>query len=93
MGIAVTPLRGGRRRRRRLLTRAAPLAIVAIAAFVAGAIIASSPGRAERRVVSQYASDWTRHDYRGMYALLDSDTRAHMSQRKFAREYTGAADT
>jgi penicillin-binding protein A len=86
-------LRGGRRRRRRLLTRAAPLAIVAVAAFVAGAIIASSPGRAERRVVTQYAQDWTRSDYRGMYALLDSDSRAHMSQRKFSGAYTDAADT
>ena len=93
MGIAVTPLRGGRRRRRRLLTRAAPLAIVAVAAFVAGAIFASSPGRAERRVVTDYARDWTRGDYRGMYGLLDSDSRAHMSQRKFTDAYTGAADT
>ncbi|HET7051855.1 MAG TPA: penicillin-binding transpeptidase domain-containing protein [Solirubrobacteraceae bacterium] len=93
MGIAVTPLRGGRRRRRRLLTRAAPLAIVAVAAFVAGAIFASSPGRAERRVVTEYARDWARGDYRGMYALLDSDSRAHMSQRKFAGKYTDAAYT
>jgi cell division protein FtsI/penicillin-binding protein 2 len=76
-----------------LLTRAAPLAIVAVAAFVAGAIIASSPGRAERRAVTEYARDWIRSDYRGMYALLDSDSRAHMSQRKFAGEYTDAADT
>jgi cell division protein FtsI/penicillin-binding protein 2 len=86
-------LRGGRRRRRRLLTRAAPLAIVAVAAFVAGAIIASSPGRAERRVVTQYAQDWTRRDYRGMYALLNSESRAHMSQRKFSGVYADAADT
>ena len=70
-----------------------PLAVVAVAAFVAGAIVAGSPGRAERHVVSEYASDWTRGDYRGMYALLDSDSRAHMSQRKFAGEFTGAADT
>jgi peptidoglycan glycosyltransferase len=70
-----------------------PLAVIAVAAFVAGAIIASSPGRAERRVVTQYAQDWTRSDYRGMYALLDSDSRAHTSQRKFTGEYTDAADT
>jgi cell division protein FtsI/penicillin-binding protein 2 len=28
-----------------------------------------------------------------MYALLGSDSRAHMSQRKFTRDYTDAADT
>ena len=70
-----------------------PLAAIAVAAFVVGAIVASSPGRAERRVVADYARDWAHGDYRGMYALLDSDSRAHMSQRKFAGEYTDAADT
>jgi cell division protein FtsI/penicillin-binding protein 2 len=70
-----------------------PLAVVAVAAFVVGAIVASSPGRAERRVVMDYARDWAHGDYRGMYALLDSDSRAHMSQRKFTGEYTDAADT
>ena len=70
-----------------------PLAVIAVAAFVVGAIVASSPGRAERRVVADYARDWTRGDYRGMYGLLDSDSRAHMSQRKFTRQYTDAADT
>ena len=70
-----------------------PLAVIAVAAFVVGAIVASSPGRAERRVVADYARDWAHGDYRGMYALLDSDSRAHMSQRKFTGEYTDAADT
>jgi penicillin-binding protein A len=70
-----------------------PLAVIAVAAFVVGAIVASSPGRAERRVVMDYARDWAHGDYRGMYALLDSDSRAHMSQRKFTGEYTDAADT
>jgi cell division protein FtsI/penicillin-binding protein 2 len=86
-------LRGGRRRRRRLLTRAAPLAVAAVAAFVAGALVASSPGRAERRVITQYARDWTGRDYRGMYALLNPDSRARLSRRRFASEYTTAADT
>jgi penicillin-binding protein A len=67
--------------------------LAAVAAFVAGAIVASSPGRAERRVVTQYARDWTAGDYRGMYALLDSDSRAGISQRRFANEYTSATDT
>jgi peptidoglycan glycosyltransferase len=70
-----------------------PLAVIAVAAFVVGAIVASSPGRAERRVVMDYARDWARGDYRGMYAMLDSDSRAHTSQRKFTGEYADAADT
>ena len=70
-----------------------PLAVIALAAFVVGAIVATSPGRAERRVVMDYARDWARGDYHGMYALLDSDSRAHMSQRKFTGAYTDAADT
>jgi penicillin-binding protein A len=70
-----------------------PLAVIAIAAFVAGAIFASSPGRAERRVVTEYVRDWMRGDYHGMYALLTPDSKAHMSQRRFAGEYGSAADT
>ncbi|HEV7174436.1 MAG TPA: hypothetical protein VGN29_03035, partial [Solirubrobacteraceae bacterium] len=70
-----------------------PLAVIAVAAFVVGAIVASSPGRAERRVVTEYARDWTRGDYRGMYGLLASESRAHTSQRKFTGEYADAADT
>jgi cell division protein FtsI/penicillin-binding protein 2 len=70
-----------------------PLAVIAVAAFVVGAIVASSPGRAERRVVTEYARDWARGDYRGMYGLLASESRAHTSQRKFTGEYADAADT
>jgi hypothetical protein len=92
VGIGLTPLRGGARRRRRLLTRAAPLAVVAVAAFVAGAVVAGAPGRAERRVVTQYVQAWARQDYRGMYALLDTASRSRTSEAKFAGEYRRAAE-
>ena len=68
-----------------------PRLVAAVAAFVA--VARRLAGRAERRVVTQYARDWTAGHYRAMYALLDSDSRAGMSQRKFASEYTSAADT
>jgi cell division protein FtsI/penicillin-binding protein 2 len=67
--------------------------VAAVAAFVGGAIVGSSPGRAERRLVTQYVQAWAHGDYRGMYALLDPNSRAHTSESKFASEYQKAAET
>ena len=46
--MAVPSRIGRRRRRRRLLTRAVPLAVIAVLAFGAGIVVATGPGRAER---------------------------------------------
>src|SRR6185312_8392332 len=50
--------RGRRRRRQRLLTRALPVAVLAIAAFAAGALLATRPGHEERLMVTRYVTAW-----------------------------------
>ncbi len=80
-----------RRRRRRLLTRAVPLAVLAVLAFGAGIVIATGPGRAERHLVSSYVTAWERGDYRHMYSLLDEASRQRMSEKQFVAAYRTAA--
>ncbi len=84
---------GRRSRRRRLLTRLVPLAVIAAAAFAFGIVQATAPGRAERRLVTNYVTAWAHRDYAAMYALLDPATRAQISQAQFISEYRTAATT
>ncbi len=87
------PVRRRRGRRRRLVTRAGPLIALAAAAFAAGAVWATEPGRAERRVVTRYVNAWQRDDYPEMYSLLDSASRATTSEPRFVSELQRAATT
>jgi peptidoglycan glycosyltransferase len=80
-------------RRRRLLTRAVPLAAAAIAAFTFGVIQATAPGRAERRLVSDYVRAWAGSNYARMYSLLDRSSRQRISEAQFVAEYQNAART
>jgi peptidoglycan glycosyltransferase len=69
------------------------MAAVAAVAFVAGALWATQPGRAERRLVTRYVAAWQRDDYSQMYGLLDAASRAHTSESAFAKDLDTAADT
>ena len=80
-------------RRRRLLTRTVPLAGVAVLAFAAGIVTATGPGRAERRLVTNYVGDWARGDYAQMYNLLDPTSRRALSESGFRAAYEAAAGT
>jgi cell division protein FtsI/penicillin-binding protein 2 len=80
-------------RQRRLLTRAAPLGGIAAVAFAAGIVSATSPERAERRLVTNYVSAWSRGDYAHMYDLLDVSSHNLMSQAQFHDVYVAAAST
>jgi cell division protein FtsI/penicillin-binding protein 2 len=86
-----------RRRRRRgqrwRLLRLVPLVLIAGGAFAFGAITATAPGRAERKLVTKYVTAWTHGDYSQMYTLLDPATRAQMSEAQFVDEYRMAATT
>jgi penicillin-binding protein A len=82
-----------RSRRRRLLTRAVPICVLAAASVVAGIFVGTSPGRAERRVITRYVQAWARGDYGAMYALLDAKSRSHVSERQFVAAYEKAAGT
>jgi hypothetical protein len=80
-------------RRRRLLTRAGPVAGLALAAFAVGAAVGSGPARAERRLVERYVTLWTRGQTTRMYALLDSESRARVAAGRFAAEVRAAERT
>jgi cell division protein FtsI/penicillin-binding protein 2 len=76
-----------------LLTRAVPLAVLAVGAFVAGVIEATAPARDERALARHYVSDWARGDFAGMYALLDTASKQTLSERQFVSAYQRAATT
>jgi peptidoglycan glycosyltransferase len=76
-----------------LLTRAVPLAVIAVAAFVVGVIEATAPARDERALAHHYASDWARGDFAGMYALLDAASRGAVTEQQFVSAYQHAAMT
>jgi peptidoglycan glycosyltransferase len=67
--------------------------VIAVAAFVVGLIVAGAPGRAERKLVQRYVAAWEHGDFTRMYSLLDSHSRASLSQAAFANAYQNAAAT
>ncbi len=92
--MARRPPRSGQRpRRRRLFTRALPLVIVAAVAFAFGIVTATAPGRAERKLVTNYMTAWQHRDYTRMYSLLDPASKARISEGRFATELGAAAST
>jgi penicillin-binding protein A len=80
-------------RRRRLLTRGAPIVVLAIAAFILGLVVAGGPGRAERKLVNDYVTAWAHSDYSKMYGLLDKTSQASLSRSAFIAAYQSAATT
>jgi peptidoglycan glycosyltransferase len=80
-------------RRRRQITRALPLGGLAVIAFVAGAVWATVPGRAERQMVTRYVTAWEHGEYGQMYRLLDAASRQRTSLARFTAELRSAART
>jgi beta-lactamase class D len=81
------------RRRKRLLTRAVPLVVIAVVAFVAGVLLVTGPARAERRLVTRYVTAWRRGEFGTMYGLLDAQSRSRLSPGAFSAAYAAAANT
>lgn len=76
-----------------MITRVLPLVLLAGGAFAFGIIAATAPGRAERKLVTNYVRAWAHRDYGRMYAMLDSASRARLSQAQFTSAYEEAAGT
>jgi hypothetical protein len=91
----VTLSEGGwaRAHRRRRWRRRLPLLALGLLALAAGIVVGSRVGGAERAVVSQYVRAWAHGDYRRMYALLDSHSRAHLGEAQFVEAYARDART
>jgi penicillin-binding protein A len=78
-------------RRRRLVTRALPLAIAAIAAFIAGAI-AGSEEPPEREATARFASAWAARDFAAMHAELNQGAGRRYSIRELRQRYQEAEE-
>jgi cell division protein FtsI/penicillin-binding protein 2 len=69
-----------------------PVLGLAAAAFAAGAVLATQPGRDERQLVMRYVHDWERSDFAPMYRMLDARSRHQTSQSRFVHELQVDAD-
>ncbi len=67
------------------------MALLAVAAFAAGAVFATGSGQGDRQVVARYVTAWEQRDYSRMYTLLDASSRARLTEARFARELATAA--
>ncbi|HEU4705695.1 MAG TPA: penicillin-binding transpeptidase domain-containing protein [Solirubrobacterales bacterium] len=76
-------------RRRRILTRALPLAAVALIAFVVG-ITAGSSGSAEKDAATRFAHAWSERDFKAMYAELNEASQQRASLKGFETAYREA---
>ncbi|HEX6455710.1 MAG TPA: penicillin-binding transpeptidase domain-containing protein [Solirubrobacterales bacterium] len=79
-------------RRRRLLTRAAPLAAIALVAFVVGLATGAS-GSPEKDAAGRFADAWSAKDFKGMYAELNEASRGRVSLKEFEAAYREAEET
>ncbi len=78
-------------RRRRLLTRAVPLGVIAVVAFVVGAAT-GIPGSPENAAANRFAEAWETRDFPAMYAQLNDSSRAAVGLQQFAADYREARD-
>ncbi len=77
-------------RRRRVLTRAAPLAVIAVVAFVGGIVVGGGP---DAPGAQRFVDAWEHEDYAAMYAELSPASQASVSEEDFQRAYEDAAST
>ncbi len=68
-----------------------PLAVLCVAAFIAGAAVAG--GSAERDAADRFAQAWADGDYDAMYAELNADSQSKYSRDDFEAAYADAVAT
>jgi cell division protein FtsI/penicillin-binding protein 2 len=73
-------------RRRRLLTRAGPLAAIALLAFIFGAV-KGSPGSPEKDAANRFVEAWEARNFRGMYGELNEASKAAVGRKAFEAAY------
>jgi cell division protein FtsI/penicillin-binding protein 2 len=78
-------------RRRRLVTRALPLIVIAIVAFVIGAASGAS-GSPDKEAADRFAQAWARKDFAAMYQELNESSRRSVGKAEFASAYREAAE-
>jgi cell division protein FtsI/penicillin-binding protein 2 len=76
-------------RRRRILTRALPLAAIALIAFVVG-ITAGASGSPDKEAAGRFAHAWTERNFKAMYAELNEASRHRTNLKDFETAYREA---
>ena len=76
-------------RRRRLLTRAGPLAAIALLAFIFGAV-KGSPGSPEKDAADRFVAAWETRNFRGMYGELNEASKQAVDRKTFEDAYREA---
>jgi cell division protein FtsI/penicillin-binding protein 2 len=79
-------------RRRRLVTRTLPLTLLALVAFVFGAV-AGTPGTPEKDAAKRFVEAWQRHEFAAMYRELNPASRRAIEINDFVIAYHDAEDT
>jgi cell division protein FtsI/penicillin-binding protein 2 len=76
-------------RRRRVVTRTLPLALIALVAFVVGAM-AGAPGSPNKEAAERFADAWQRNEFASMYKQLNPASRRAIELNDFALAYRNA---
>jgi cell division protein FtsI/penicillin-binding protein 2 len=87
----MNPLSPEVERRRRLVTRALPLILIAVVAFVVGAI-AGTPSSPDREAAERFARAWEGDDFAAMYRELNPASRRRIELNDFVTTYRAAAE-
>jgi peptidoglycan glycosyltransferase len=86
----MNPLSPEVERRRRLVTRMAPLALIAFVAFVVGAIAGTSSDSPEKEAAKRFTSAWESGEYAAMYRELNRGSQRKISVNDFVIAYREA---
>lgn len=76
-------------RRRRLVTRTLPLSLIALVAFLLGAV-AGAPGSPEKEAAQRFARAWENGEFAAMYRELNPASRRGIDVNDFAIAYREA---
>jgi penicillin-binding protein A len=87
----MTPRPSDAERRRRLVTRALPLSVIALVAFVVGAAT-GAPGAPEKEAAQRFVNAWERDEFAAMYRELNPVSQRQIELNDFATAYRDAAD-
>jgi cell division protein FtsI/penicillin-binding protein 2 len=78
-------------RRRRLVTRTLPLSLIALVAFLLGAV-AGKPSSPEKEAAQRFAEAWEAGEYAAMYRELNPASKREIGVEEFALAYREAAE-
>jgi peptidoglycan glycosyltransferase len=78
-------------RRRRLVTRALPLSLIALIAFIFGAM-AGTPGSPGKEAAERFVRAWERSEFAAMYKELNPASQRRVELNDFVTAYRTAAE-